>query len=99
MNNTIEYLKALYNALRTTKGDSFNYNDYMWVLGTAILDELKINDFYKVIKTTGPIFLFGIEVEIDYSNIYKVQLFEDITNKIHIDPDGNDYSTHFGYAR
>lgn len=71
MNNIKEYMRALYNALRTTKGNSYNYNDYKWVLGTAILDELKISDFYTI---PVPIFLFGIVVEIDYSNPYNVQL-------------------------
>lgn len=99
MNNINEYLKALYIALIATKGNSYNYNDYKWVLGAAILDELKISNFHTIIEPSEPIFLFGIAVEIDCSNPYNVQLFEDITNKIHKVPEVEEYNTDFGYAR
>lgn len=84
MNNIREYLQALYNTLREMKGVSYNYKDYKWLLGAAIIDELKLSNFHTVIETVEPIFLFGIEIEIDIKNPYNIQLFEDITNKIRI---------------
>ena len=82
----MEYLEKLYFTLRDMKAqkrENFNQNEYKWVLGADVISELHLRDRF-IISEKEPIFLFGIVVEIDYCNIYNVQIFEDITDKIGI---------------
>ena len=82
--STIEYLRILYFTLRQMKEQNREYfrdSEYKWVLGTAVIQELKLQDPYRLAEPE-PVFLFGIVVEVDYANPHNVQLFEDITNKI-----------------
>lgn len=85
-NSIIKHLEILYFTLREMKKQKREYFrdfDYKWVLGIAVIQELKLHDNYRLVKEE-PVCLFGIVVEIDYENPYNVQLYEDITNKIAI---------------
>lgn len=80
------FLQALYCTLRQMKGCHFNSNDYKWRLGTEVINELKLGTIYSIESLYEPRYLYGIEIEIDYKNPHNIQLFEDITNKIYIQP-------------
>ena len=82
MNNTLDYLTALYFTLEKME-KNFRPEDYKWKIGVKVLQEAKLLPPCMELneKTT----LFGIAVEIDYVNPNNVQIFEDITNKIYID--------------
>ena len=87
--STIEHLKILYFTLRQMKEQNREYfrdSEYKWVLGTAVIQELKLQDPYRLAEVE-PMYLFGIVVEADYVNPHNVQLFEDITNKIAVKVD------------
>ena len=77
-----QFLQIIYNTLRACR-PNYNANDYKWRLGVKVIGE-----FYNlfVINTNEKRTLYGIDVEIDYLNPYNLQLFEDITNKIAVDP-------------
>lgn len=82
-NKTLKRLEALYYTLRQMKGQNYRSEDYNWRLGTKVISELKLSNYLINTSTIGePMFLFGLNVEVDYINPYNVQLFEDITNKI-----------------
>lgn len=85
--NTADYLYALYYTLRVMKGREFNDDDYIWRLGSKVIDKLGLGNIYTILSLNEPKFLYGIKIEIDYINSYNIQLFEDITNKIGITPD------------
>lgn len=86
MDEMLKRLKILYYTLREMRGLMYKSQDYKWVLGTKVIQELKLrNRFTIVSEIEEPIYLFDIVVEIDYRNPNNVQLFEDITNKIYID--------------
>lgn len=85
MDEMLKRLKILYYTLREMRGLSYNSREYKWLLGTKVIQELKLrNRFTIVSEIEEPIYLFDIVVEIDYRNPNNVQLFEDITNKIYI---------------
>lgn len=85
MDEMLKRLKILYYTLREMRGRSYNSREYKWLLGTKVIQELKLrNRFTIVSEIEEPIYLFDIVVEIDYRNPNNVQLFEDITNKIYI---------------
>lgn len=81
--NSIEYINALYDTLRTLKGREYKAEDYKWKLGAKVIYDIQPHEFTH--KTANEkMTMFGIEVEIDYINPNKLQLFEDITNKVSI---------------
>lgn len=86
MNDTKEYLQALYYTLRKMKGREYHSDKYKWLLGTETIKELALGTIYTFESFIKPMFLYGIAVEIDYTNPHNIQLFEDITNKIYIQP-------------
>lgn len=91
---TVDYLTALYHTLKKMRGRDFREDCYKWRLGVSIFHDIGLNEFNIFREQNKPKLLFGIEVEIDYSNPYNVQIFEDITNKIYIDKGAdNDIST------
>lgn len=94
MDSTIEYLSALYYTLREMKRESYKPEEYKWRLGVKVIRDIDLLAFNAFINRDEPLYLYGIVVEIDYTNPNNVQLFEDITNKIYIDKGAdNDTST------
>lgn len=85
--NTISFIQALYFTLRLHR-PNYKADDYKWRLGTAVIRQC--NDFYNTFEynTSEKKTLYGIDVEIDYSNPYNLQLYEDITNKLAGDEKG-----------
>lgn len=82
----ISYLESLYHTLREIKHqnlESFNSNKYKWKLGAEIVNELKMLD-EEVVSQEKTLYLFGIEVEIDYKNLRNIRIYEDITQDITI---------------
>lgn len=83
--NIISFIKVLYNTLRACR-PNYNANDYKWRLGAAVIDDIRAeNLFININDPTVKITLYGIEVEADLENLYNIQLYEDITNKIAVD--------------
>ncbi len=89
MNNTLDYLTALFFTLQKMRGRDFKHEDYKWKIGAKVLEEARLEPPFMMKKPT----IFGIELEIDYENPNNVQIFEDITNKIYIEGADNDTST------
>jgi hypothetical protein len=85
MDTTIEYLNALYHTLREMKGLCYQPEKYKWRLGVKVLRDIDLRAFNAFTNKIEPLYLYGIVVEVDYTNPNNVQLFEDITNKIYID--------------
>ena len=82
----MEHLEKLYRtllAMSAQKKELFNLNEYKWILGADVINELDLRDRF-IISEEEPIFLFGIVVEVDYYNIYNMRIFKDITNEIGI---------------
>lgn len=83
---SIAHLQMLFDfaACRSRKlGFPFRKEEYKWILGIKILEELKMKTCELTVEIPeGPMTLFGIAVEIDHENPNNIQLWEDITNKI-----------------
>ena len=83
----IVFLRAMYGALRATKRENFDENDYFWKIGVKVLKELETqcsNYMYYLLhgkEGVSPT-LYGIRVEIDYVDVDSIHLYEDITYKI-----------------
>ena len=82
---SIGYFKMLFDfaAYRSRKlGFPFRREEYKWIIGIKILEELKTNTCEITVEISdGPITLFGIAIEIDHENPNNIQLWENITNK------------------
>lgn len=88
--NPIPFIQALYLSLRKSR-PNYNANYYKWRLGAAVIAAFERQyNIYNTFEnnTDEKRTLYGIDVEIDYSNPYNLQLFEDITNKIAVDEKG-----------
>ncbi len=87
------FVEILYHTLRQCRPD-FKSDDYRWKLGAAVIYDLDSMYHYGIALQTMlhsdevPT-LFGIKIDIDYENPYTLQLFEDITNKIYIEPEND----------
>lgn len=85
-NRAIEYLYTLLNLaeMRTEKlGIPFKREDYKWILGARVINDIDINKNYiRSLYPDQPRTLFGVVVEADYHNPNNVQLWENITNKV-----------------
>lgn len=85
-NRAIEYLYTLLNLaeMRTEKlGIPFKREDYKWILGVRVINDIDINKNYICsLYPDQPRTLFGVVVEADYYNPNNVQLWENITNKM-----------------
>jgi len=81
----LKHLKVLYYTLREMKGQNYRSENYNWRLGEKVISEIKLSNCIINTSTIGkPMIIFGIRVEVDYTNPYNMQIFEDITNKIGI---------------
>jgi hypothetical protein len=83
--DVINFLHQLVWALERMKGREYRTNDYKFKLGVKIVEEVCMYDVFKVDALNEPLYIYGIEVEIDYKNVTNIQIFEDITNKIALD--------------
>ena len=64
-------------------GIPFKREDYKWVLGVKVIQEIENNSYYVMAELPDrPRTLFGVVVEADYANPDNVQLWENITNKV-----------------
>ena len=83
--STKEKTQALFIALQK-KYPNFLANDFKWVLGTERLEELGMgNGIFTEEHIYSVATLFGIPVEVDVIDPYKLQLLWDITDKIESD--------------
>ena len=79
---TLKHLQVL-RSLAEMKDIHFRENDYKWILGIKIVNELTVDCIYlrtdskDVMRT-----LFGIPVDVDYYNPENVQLWKNITNDL-----------------
>ena len=80
----IERAYVLYNTLRLVKDRDFKEEDYKWVLGYRVLNNVKPYNSRHLCYPIEPQTLFGIAVEKDIHNPFTFRLYEDITNKIAI---------------
>lgn len=64
-------------------GIPFNREDYKWILGVNVIQELATNTHYEMAEFPDRLrTLFGVVVEADYANPNNIQLWENITNKV-----------------
>ena len=80
---TLDYIQALYNAVRKRTGAKYNPNNYHWVLGIRIkfiIIPTSLLTYYDDDYT--PATLFGIPVEWDITNSDTVRIYEDITDEL-----------------
>lgn len=80
----MEYLIRLYNlAVLRNNTLHFNRDDYKWVLGIKVVNELENrNEIYRSAIYPEQPTLFGIVVDVDFKNPDNIQLWENITNKL-----------------
>ena len=84
-NETIEYLrKLLVLAKGRTEmlGKTFKEEDFKWVLGSRVLNDIIPRIEYVRVHPDQPVTLFGVIVEHDHYNPDTIQLWENITNKV-----------------
>ena len=83
-NRAIDYLYKLMNlaVVRTEGlGIPFKREDYKWVLGARVINDIDTNSNYICsLYPDQPRTLFGIVIEADYHNPDNVQLWENITD-------------------
>lgn len=79
-------IAALYSNLKTFK-HNYDPDDYVWILGKAVIKELKNPYKYPGLLTfdTEKMTIYGISVVVDYLNRYDIKIFENITEKINVD--------------
>ena len=79
-------IAVLYNTLKMFN-PNYDPDDYVWVLGKAVINELKKPDKYQSLMTfdTKKMTIYGIKVGVDYLNRYNIKIFENITEKINVD--------------
>ena len=77
----IEQLNYLYHGAMK-KDNLFDDNNYKWWLGVGVCNSLDVTSniikYCKYEKRT----LYGIAVEMDYQNPYRMELWKNITNDI-----------------
>ncbi len=80
----LDYVLMLLYALREARGLSFNPENYRLVLGQKIIEQIESRSpFIQAYPSSERNNTFcGIKVEIDEKNLYNVQVFENITDKI-----------------
>ena len=80
----LDYVQMLLCALREARGLSFKPEDYRLILGRKIIEQIEASiPFMQVYPVSEKDITFcGIKVEIDEKNLYNVQIFENITDKI-----------------
>lgn len=80
----ISFLNYNYaSAINMSRHGDIDLEKYRWVLGIAIIAEIKINDGLILIKNVhdpkARPTLYGIRVDIDYKNREKIELWQNIT--------------------
>lgn len=64
-------------------GVPFKREEYKWILGVKVIQELETNTHYVMAEFPNKSrTLFGVVVEADYANPNNIQLWENITNKV-----------------
>ena len=86
MNNDV-LIRGLYSALRSTKREKFDEDDYFWKIGARVLEELEVpysDQVYHLTKREEGVAptLYGIKIQVDYIDLDNIRLYEDITYKI-----------------
>lgn len=83
---SIEHLMMLLdlaNARTERLGIPFKREDYKWVLGVNVIYEIETKSYYVMAEFPDkPRTLLGVQVELDTCNPDKIQLWENITNKV-----------------
>lgn len=77
MDENIGKLKALYyDALKEKyeTGKCFECNKYKWVLGAKVAHEV----MSQFLNTTEKKYIYGIEIEIDFADPDKIELWEKV---------------------
>ena len=85
-----EVLSALYNKLHEKTDHMFNELDYQWVLGKRVYHDVTAPLKGVISDPTAMNTLFGIPVSVDMEKDNKIELWENITDKLMEDKDEAD---------
>lgn len=64
------------------KDNFFNENNYKWCLGVGVISEIDDTEYMIHHSRDEKRTLFGIDVDIDYHNDFRMELWKNITNDV-----------------